>query len=129
LLHLVVNWIFLDFSKSEISRVYRPVVRSFFLFSRIIILVRFEIHFSNLLSLRHIFSRVYRLFGSPLVILSRQSKFKIRLFSRFREIIVPVHSTSKRLSLQTIVFVLFDLIYKLSDSSLVAQFHHIVRSF
>ena len=56
LFDLFVNWILLHFSKPEISGINRPVVRSDFLLSRVIVLVRFQIHLPDFFSFWHIFS-------------------------------------------------------------------------
>lgn len=69
LFHLFMNWILLYFSKSVISRINWPIVWSLLLLSRIVVLMRFEIHLSHLLSFRHILSRVDSLFCSVFVVL------------------------------------------------------------
>lgn len=127
--HFVMDRIFLNFTEPKISWINRPVIRSFFLLSRIIILVRLQIHSPHLFGFRHIFSRVDCLLCSPFVNLSWKSKFKISLFGWLRKIIVSIDSSSKRLPFETIIFAFHDFVNKLSNSSFITQLHDIVNTF
>ena len=56
LLDLLVNGILFHFSKPVIGGINRPVVGPNLLLSRIIVLVRFQVHLPDLFSFRHILS-------------------------------------------------------------------------
>lgn len=93
-----MNNIFLYFTKSKIRWINIPIILSIFLFTCIIILMRFQIHLSNLWFFKHIYTRINCLFCTILIFLSLQSKFKILIFSWLWEIIVSINSLSQRLS-------------------------------
>lgn len=118
LLHFIVNWIFLDLPKAKVRWIYWPVIRTHLLFSRVVVLVRFQIHFSDLFLFGHIFSRVNGLFGSVLILLSGKPKLKLLLLCLRGEFIISVDGLGKRLPWWRWKY-LFRLSYLLSLRSLI----------
>lgn len=132
-----MNNIFLYFTKSKIRWINIPIILSIFLFTCIIILMRFQIHLSNLWFFKHIYTRINRLFCTILIFLSLQSKFKILIFSWLWEIIVSINSLSQRLSkfylskyllLQWFILRFIKIIYKFIYTLNLSCFHYIINS-
>jgi len=98
LLDLLMNWIFLDLSETEIGWSDRPIIRTYFLLSRIIILMWFQVKFPNFLWFRHILCWINSFFDTPFISLCCKTKPEFLFICLFREAILSIDCTSERLS-------------------------------
>ena len=78
LFHLIMNDILSHLPKSEISRINFPLIGPLFLFARIVIQMRFEVHLPNMLVLRHILTGIDSLFDIVFIFFGRKPIFEIR---------------------------------------------------
>ena len=83
LLHFVVDDVFLNFTKPEVSGVNIPVVFSFLLFSSLEIAVGLEVHEPDVFGFEHVDSGVNGLLGSILVLFSAKTILEILVFGLF----------------------------------------------
>lgn len=107
LLHLAINNIFRNLPKPKITWVNCPVIRSFFLLSRIIILMRFQIHLSNLFGLWHIFTRINGFLNIVFIFLCWNSIFKFLIFRLWWHIVITSNSLSERLPKNKSIFTFY----------------------
>lgn len=103
LFDLIMNNVFLNFSKPKITRIDIPVVLSFFLFSWIIVTMWFQVHLFNFLLFEHIYPWVNCLFCSKLIFLALKAKLKLLLFCLIRQVVISVNSFSQWLSKNYII--------------------------